>query len=169
MSFPMGVTLFSPQNPKDLPPFTIYLSPANGWKVVQPNGVYAPAGDTLWFFAGQNQPYIMGEPGPNPASPNINASNMLLSPPASASFVGMPLVITFDQEAFAIGDNHKSGTVYAPPSNVGLYGSYATITIPAGELLLMASWGLNTPCTQAFICPASYAVRMAWQITSIGG
>jgi len=172
MSLPIGVSLFSPQNPTYLPPFTIWLTPNNAWKIVPADGIYAPPGDVLWFLPGQNNPYVAGEPGPNPASPNITAANFALSGPPSASFVGMPLRILWDPLGYAMGDGKKSGTMYAPPGASGLpypYSTFASITIPSGELLLLASWGMNTPCSQAFICPASYAVRMNWQITSLGG
>ncbi len=170
MSFPMGSILVSVQNPAFLPPLILYLAapPAPQWKVAQPNGIYAPPGDVLYFFAGPNDPTKPAEPGTG-GSPNLNAGNVLMIPPASASFVGNPLALLFDQQAYRIADGVKSGTVYAPPSNIGQFGRFATITIPAGELLLFASWGMNTPSSQCFICPASYAQRMAWQITTWGG
>lgn len=174
MSFPIGVTLFSPQNPVYLPPFVIYLSPppAKQWTVTQPNGVYSPPGDVLYFFSGANNPFIGEQPNPG-GTPAITAANFQPAPyaslPALASLVGMPVVIVFDQQAYRVADGKPSGTVYAAPAGVGPLGSYATITIPAGELLLMASFGMNTPSSQSFICPASYAQRMNWQITSIGG
>lgn len=171
MSFPMGVTLFSPQNPVYLPPFTIWLAAANAWQVVPADGIYAPPGAVLYFFPGPNNPFAMTQPGPG-GTPNITAANFALGAPLTGSLVGMPMRILFAQQAYAMGDGKKSGTVYSPPGASGLpypYSTFASITIPAGELLLLASWGMNTPCTQAFICPAAYAARMNWQITSIGG
>ena len=58
MSFPMGSILVSVQNPAFLPPLILYLAapPAPQWKVAQPNGIYAPPGDVLYFFAGPNDP-----------------------------------------------------------------------------------------------------------------
>jgi hypothetical protein len=165
MSFPMNVTLFSPQNPATLPPFTIWLAAANAWKIVPADGIYAPPGDVLYFFGGANNPY-------SATSQNITAANFSLSASPTGSLVGMPLRILWDSQAYQIGDGRKSGTVYAPPGASGLPGAYATyasITIPAGELLLLASWGMNTPCTQAFVAPIAYVRRMNWNVQSLGG
>src|SRR5208337_4687565 len=99
MSFPLGVSLFSPQSPVYQPPFTIWLTPSNKWQVIQPNGVYAPVGDLLYFFPQPNNPYIATEPGPG-ASPLVTAANFPLGSPVTGSFVGMPLFIAFDQQAY---------------------------------------------------------------------
>jgi len=168
MSFPRGVPLCSPQNPVFLPPFTVYLTASNGWRVVQPNGVYAPPGDSLFFFGGADDPYNVGEPGPG-GEPNICAGNLVINPPAGASIVGMPLVIAFDQQAYRVADGKPSGTAILPPSGSGIYGGYARLVIPAGELLLMSEYKIGLPSQQAFICPAAYAQQMGWQITSFGG
>jgi hypothetical protein len=172
MSFPIGSKLFSPQNPAYLPAFTLWLTANNAWKVVPADGIYAPPGDVLTFFPGPNNPYLPGEPGPA-NTPNITAANFMLGPlPATGSLVGMPLRILWDPQGYAIGDGKKSGTVYAPPGASGLtypYSTFASITVPAGELLLLADFGAKIPCTQAFICPVSYAKRMNWQIQSLGG
>lgn len=169
MSFPRGVPLIGIQDLAFLPSFTIWLTAANGWKVVPSNGIYAPPGDVLYFFAAPDNPYIPGQRGAG-NMPNIVAANFLMAPlPPIASFVGNPLCIVFDQQAYRVADGKPSGTTYAPPSGSGPMGAYASITIPAGELFLTASWGLNQPSSQAFVCPAAYAARMGWQISSIGG
>ena len=166
----MGSRLFAVQDMTYLPPFTICLSPINNWKVVPADGIYGlPAGERLFFIPARNNPFVPDQPNQG-GTPTISASNFLYTgAAATGSVVGMPLFIAFDNQAYRVADGKPSGTVYAPPTGVGPFGSYATVTIPSGELLLMADFGMNVPCSQVFICPVAYAVRMNWQITPIGG
>ena len=166
----MGSRLFAVQDMTYLPPFTVYLSPSNKWKVIAADGIYGlPAGEVLYFIPARNNPFVPDQPSQG-GTPTISASNFLYTgAAATGSVTGMPLCIVFDQQAYRVADGKPSGTVYALPTGVGPSGGYATITIPSGELLLMADFGMNVPCTQVFICPVSYAVRMNWQITPLAG